>query len=166
LPTLLEGKRAVHGHFRASKYRGIQANFRCAVIREPIARLVSHYYFWQTMPRGTHRLHLEMLDGQLDLEEFAKLPSIRHFYTQNYFSGVSLEEFSFIGIFEEMPRAMAAIDQALGCTIDLGFENRNESPVYRQEMENLQSDAPRLRRLKNLLADDIQFYEACRTRWG
>ena len=165
LPTMLLGKRAVHGHFHPRKYQSVKIGFRTAIIREPIARLLSHYYYWKTSPREGHHLHDYFLAHNLDLESFARLPFIRYFYTRVYFGGMQLDDFDFIGTLEAMPKTLATIAKAIGQPLELGVEKKGDSPEYRQRFAQFSADSTLHARLADLLADDIRFYDSVRNRW-
>lgn len=166
LPQHLLGKRAVHGHFHHRKYKAITSKYRTAVIREPVTRLLSHYFYWQSMPRGSNTLHRYVLDNQLSLDDFARLPMVRYFYTRVYFCETVPGDFDFIGAFEVLPKAIATIGQGIGRAIDLEFENRNESALYHETLADLQNNKARFHNLARLLEQDIRFYEDCRSKWG
>lgn len=165
LPTQLQGKRAVHGHFHAKKYQGLKIGFRTAIIREPVARLVSHYYYWKIHHRADHQLHNYFLDQHLDLEDFARLPFVRYFYTRVFFGGLKLDDFDYVGTLEAMPGAVAAIARGIGHPLELAIENQRGTPEYRQELAQLGNDSALRGRLAALLADDIRFYDSVRSRW-
>lgn len=74
----------VHGHFNLRKYDGVRA-LRATFLREPIDRLISHYYYWQNTPPNGHTLHQYVLTQALSLIEFARLPMIRSFYAGVFF---------------------------------------------------------------------------------
>ncbi len=136
------------------------------MVSEPVARLVSHYYYWKIAPRHGHSLHDYFLDQELDLEYFARLPLIRHFYTRVFFGGLKLDDFNYVGTVEAMPRAVGAIAQGIGHSLTLGTENQGESPAYRQEVARLDADSALRHRLAALLADDVRFYDSVRERWA
>ena len=165
LPALLRGKRAVHGHFHPKKYQPLRATFRMAIIREPIARLVSHYHYWKTSPRHGHCLHDYFLERDLDLEAFARLPLIRRFYTGVFFAGMTLNDFDFIGQQEDLSKAVARLAQSIGRPLQLGVEKKRDTPEYNRAIAEIGYDSALRDRLASLLADDIRFYDSVRHRW-
>ncbi len=166
LPALLAGKRAVHGHFHPRKYRSVQCSFRTAVIREPVARLISHYFYWQTMPPEPHSLHQDFLRQRPSLEEFAQVPFLRHFYTHVFFGGMKLADFDYIGTLENMPAAVAAIGRGIGHPLELVKENQGANPEYQGGLARIRGDAALWNKLAALLEDDVRFYEDARNRWS
>jgi len=166
LPLVLRGRRAVHGHFHPRKYQPANAGFRTAIIREPLARLLSHYHFWRRLSPGPHQLHRYFLEQNLDLEGFARLPFIRHFYTRVFFGGVDFADFDYIGTLETMPATAAAIGRGIGRLLDIGVENKADASDYPEAAREIEGDSSLRQRLAGLLADDIRFYENVRARWS
>ena len=166
LPGLLHGKRAVHGHFQLAKYQPVRAAFRTAIIREPLSRLVSHFYYWKNSPRERHSLHDYFLDQQLDLESFARLPFIRYFYTRVFFAGLNATDFDYIGTVENMPAALAMISRNLSRPLSVGVEKKRTGAEYQEGLAQLEGDSALRGRLATLLAEDIRFYDSVRNRWA
>ena len=64
------GKRAIHGHFWAGKYDRQAPNAkRITWLRNPIKRLISHYFFWLSTPELPHSLHKHVIQNKLSLLE-------------------------------------------------------------------------------------------------
>lgn len=94
----------IHGHFLAVKYLLLASRQKLSFVtwlRNPVDRLVSHYYFWNSdiEPINAIPLYHQMINERWSLEQFCLSPRLRNIYTQ-YIFGVPLEAFSFIGITE------------------------------------------------------------------
>ena len=94
----------VHGHFLPLKY--LLLGTRCELtfvtwMREPVARLLSHYYYWQASydPATAAPHHRQVIEQGWTLEQFCLSEQFRNIYTQ-YLWGFPLENFDFIGITE------------------------------------------------------------------
>jgi len=166
LPGLLLGKRAVHGHFHPRKYQPLEVGFRTAIIREPVARMISHYFYWKTLPPQPHQLYKYFVEQDLTIEEFARLPFIRYFYTRVFFGGMNLSDFDFIGTLESLPHALAVIGKNIGHPLEFATENKGDHPQYQHRLSELLGDSKLQRRLADLFADDIRFYEEVRDLWA
>lgn len=158
----LRGFRVVHGHFHMHKYRGVKARLRIAFLRDPLERLVSHYAFWRNRPAAGHALHEYVLAQDLTLDQFARLPFIRRCFTAVFFRGVDLGELDFIGFHDRAAADMERLSALAGVRLALPMTNPNPDPGYRQMVETLRADGARLGRMRDLLADDIAFYEKAR----
>jgi hypothetical protein len=153
--TLPDTADVVHGHFHVDKYRHLPDSIpRIAFLRHPVERTVSHYHYWMQLPSVGHRLHDYVLERQLDLLAFARLPFIRRFYSGVMFRDTWMERFHFIGHFESIQDDVADLGRLLGRDLKLGIENAGvpRNPV---------GDTTRAELLE-ILREDVAFYQ----RWA
>jgi len=101
-----DGVECVHGHFLPLKYLLLSDVRECRYVtwmREPVARLVSHYHYWQRSydPESdlTSPLHRRVVEEEWSLEKFCLSPELRNVYSQ-YLWGFPVQGFDFIGITE------------------------------------------------------------------
>ncbi|OUD13824.1 sulfotransferase family 2 domain-containing protein [Thioflexithrix psekupsensis] len=101
----------IHGHFLPVKYLLLadtqHINF-VTWMRNPVDRVLSHYYFWKNNPHsGVGKpLRHKMMTENWSLERFCLGPELRNVYGQFLF-GFPLAYFSFIGITEHYQRDFA-----------------------------------------------------------
>ncbi len=100
----LPGIKCVHGHFLPLKYLLLAAKQDLRFItwmRNPVERLLSHYYFWKRTydPQNAPRLHRQVHEENWSLERFCLGPELRNLYEQ-FFWGFPFDLFDFIGITE------------------------------------------------------------------
>ena len=96
----------IHGHFLPVKYLLLGDKLDCQYVtwmREPMARLVSHYHYWFRTydPESdlTSPLHRRVVEEGWSLEAFCLSPELRNVYCQ-YLWGFPIHRFDFIGITE------------------------------------------------------------------
>jgi len=96
----------VHGHFLPLKYLELARTLPCTFVtwlREPVARLVSHYYYWQRaydpVSDLTSPLHRRVIEEGWSLQRFCLAPELRNVYSE-FLWGFPLERLDFIGITE------------------------------------------------------------------
>ena len=101
-----EGIRCIHGHFLPLKYLGLADSLECRFVtwlREPVARLVSHYSYWQRSydpaAAQTSALHRRVIEEGWSLQRFCLAPELQNVYTE-FLWGFPLERLDFIGITE------------------------------------------------------------------
>jgi len=101
-----QGVDCVHGHFLPLKYLQLAETLPCTFVtwlREPVARLVSHYYYWQRSydPASglTSALHRRVIEEKWSLEQFCLAPELRDVYSE-FLWGFPAERLDFIGITE------------------------------------------------------------------
>ncbi|MEJ0049173.1 MAG: sulfotransferase family 2 domain-containing protein [Rhodospirillales bacterium] len=158
----LAGKRAVHGHFNIGKYRNFSARLRITFVREPIDRMISHYFFWKdTRPNG-HSLHEYVFHNDIDIENFARLPLIRRFYTASIFAGVDMKQFDLIGFHDRLSEDFVKLQQLMGTSTAMDVENAGTAGHYHARRHATFADAALMGRLRDLLRDDLAFYEKLR----
>jgi hypothetical protein len=102
----LGGIGCIHGHFLPVKYLLLADRLDCRFVtwmREPVARLVSHFHYWQrsydpvsNLPSPLHR---RVVEEHWSLEQFCQAPELRNVYTE-FLWGFPLQRFDFIGITE------------------------------------------------------------------
>lgn len=100
----IEGVDCVHGHFLPVKYRALgwrQNLIFITWMREPVARLVSHYNYWQASydPDTAAPHHRQVIEQRWSLEAFCLSEKFRNIYAK-YLWHFPLEQFAFIGISE------------------------------------------------------------------
>jgi hypothetical protein len=96
----------VHGHFLAMKYLPLAQALPCTFVtwlREPLARLESHYYYWQRSydPAAglTSSLHRRVVEEGWSLRRFCLAPELRNIYTE-FLWGFPSGRLDFVGITE------------------------------------------------------------------
>lgn len=100
------GVGCVHGHFLPLKYLSLAGQMPCTFVtwlREPVARLVSHYHYWlrayDPASGTTSALHRQVVEENWSLERFCLAPQLRNVYTE-FLWGFPPERLDFIGITE------------------------------------------------------------------
>ena len=159
----LAHKRVVHGHFPARKYAQLACRHRITFLREPVDRLISHYFFWQSLARHGHALHDYFLDHGLGIEDFAALPPIRALYSETFFGGADMRAFDFIGFHEDIGRDLARLAALLGAGLRQTHANRTATAGYPEERRAILENRPLLARLRGILRDDVEFYARIRS---
>jgi len=63
----------IHGHFFLSRYRHIPGLQRGMLFRDPVERLLSHYYYWLKAPDMGHPNCRKLIREGLSVVEFAEM---------------------------------------------------------------------------------------------
>jgi hypothetical protein len=148
----LRGKAVIHGHFHGGKYREIDA-LRITLLRHPVDRLLSHYYFERSQPDGP--IGGLIARERLSVLDFATLPAMRHLYTEVFFTNVDMRSFDVIVGPHTYDADIARIAALLGTRLDVPQEHK---PVSAND-PRLARETETRRQLADILADDIRFYE-------
>ena len=161
-----DGVRAVCGHFHADRYVGHGCPLRFTFLREPVDNLISIYYFWRNFPPSGYPAHERFLRDNPTIFEFATYPELRYLASDAYFGGVDLTAVDFVGFYEQRSTGM----QQLSAMLDLPlrpevYVNRTSS-AFDDERNELKSDSRAMARLREMLADDVAFYERAWERFS
>ncbi len=156
--------RVIHGHFAAGKYRGVFPEARRIVwLREPVARVVSHYHYWRGLPHGGHGLHRRFLEENLTLEEFAALEPMRDCMSRLFLDGMTPSDFDFVGRQECFDEDAARLARLLGwpeSELPASAAVENQGVGSASELAGL--DAATRRRLEELNPLDTALYRNTR----
>jgi hypothetical protein len=159
-PRGLHPFKAVHGHFPIIKYDLLPRAFRIVMLREPVDNLISIFYFWRNLFDSSYRGHAlyELVKEQrLSLLEFAEIPSLRQLMSRSYFGRYDMRRFDIIGDYSRRAEYLAAVSAAIG--IWLVPDRRENVTPLSEERGNVSNDTKLISRLRDLLRDDIMFYE-------
>jgi len=134
------------------------------MLREPVENLISIYYFWQhliSIGQGGHALFEHVKNQRLSLLEVAEIPRMRRLMSSSYFGGYDMRRFDVVGTHDNRTAFVEAVSHLIGVPLSADIRVNVTSPS--QERENVLADAKLIAKLRNLLQDDIRFYEACAT---
>ncbi|MEM1167588.1 MAG: sulfotransferase family 2 domain-containing protein [Cyanobacteria bacterium P01_H01_bin.35] len=154
--------KAIHGHFPASKYQRSPSSIKMITwVRNPVDRLISHYFYWQHLPISERAgaLHRYVIEKKLGLVDFAKLHKMRNHISSNYID-IELNKFYFIGIQEFFEADMIELKNLLGFpNIKMPNQNRNTLPDYQAFKQSSEYDII-YKQLAKINKIDIELYEA------
>lgn len=85
----------VHGHFLMKRYANIPAAHFVCWMRDPIERLLSHYYYWLRAPDPDHPSCQKLVKEGLSVTELAEL--MPNMFTRR-FSPLDIDDFAFVGL--------------------------------------------------------------------
>jgi hypothetical protein len=156
-----EGKRIVHGHFRARRYASTQA-YWITFLRHPVDNLISIYFYWKSLPAPGHHLHGRFLQERPSILDFATYPGIQKLMSDTYFGGFDMYQFDFIGFHDTRDVAIPRLAKALN--LPLIAETHVNKTIESAERQYVEVDAAIRQRLNDLLAEDLAFYERLRHR--
>jgi hypothetical protein len=118
----------VHGHFPARKYHPLltwRTPFYITWVRDPFARAVSNYFYWQSFDPETvpDPLVRTVLSERWSLETFLFHSALRD-YQSLFLRGLPWQRIDFIGVVERFPEDLQRLSRLLGRPLDLFVENK------------------------------------------
>lgn len=154
----LGGVGCVHGHFLPAKYLPLAERNELVFVtwmRDPVARLFSHYRYWRLSYDAEHSLphHKQVIEEGWTLEEFCLSEAFRNIYTQ-YLWNFPLERFAFIGISEHYREDLHAFSRKY-LAADLACHRSNVTHV-RSAADRM--DPALVRRIREFHAADMHLY--------
>ena len=159
----LTGKTVVMGHLWIRKYDPIKSNIRATILREPIERAVSNYFYWLAFPDTKSLVLRYVVDNKLDFLSYARLPIVRNVYTNIFFRDTDMGQFDFIGNYENLKSDWVGSLKWLGVKSPGSFELHNSTrdlnPHYQEKRQEILEDPRQMAKLRDIFAEDIKFYE-------
>jgi len=156
------GVKAIHGHFPASKYKDVLDTVKLvAWIRNPVERLISHYFYWQHIPisKRAGSLHRYVIENRLGLIDFAKIPEIRN-HISNLYMDIDISNFYFIGIQEYFEEDFNQLSDFLKFPrVPLTKKNANPLGAY-QSFKKSPNYQDTMLELASINAQDTELYQA------
>ncbi len=164
--TVINPKIAViHGHFLPSKYHNLFPKAKRIVwLRHPLFRLISEYFFAKTIQDYNNVIHAQLLEKNLSILEFAKIPAMRNFLTR-HLTGMQLQEFDFVGIQEFYNQDLITLKNLMGWskyspTVKNTVKNSNRYQGYQKSLQEIINNDILMNQLAQLNEADLQLYES------
>ncbi|SMO50963.1 sulfotransferase family 2 domain-containing protein [Fodinibius sediminis] len=151
--------KCIHGHFLPYKYDHLYGKKNTVFItwlRDPIERIISHYYFWlRTYETDTPKpLHRRVVEEDWTLRQFAFSEELRNMYSM-FLWNFPVERFDFIGLTEHYEQDVRYFaDRYLGKD-EIAVPQKNRSP---RESKPGFEDEGLIRELKSFHARDYELY--------
>ncbi len=124
-PCLAPHIRCVHGHFLTGKYDHVSPPLRYVVwLRDPVERVLSHYYFWVRNPDHTNSTCRKFLRTDQTIESFLKIRRLRDVQSR-YMNGRAVNDFDFVGVVEDFDRGLALYRKIFGIRQDVEVASLN-----------------------------------------
>lgn len=157
---LLNNYDVIHGHFPIRKYIFLypKVDF-ITFLREPVSRILSAYYYFKDVasknPRSVHNNPNILLVSQnkLSLLEFAARYVMRSIYSI-LISGLTLQEFTMIGITERYQDSIALLNKMYGMQIKVRHERNNDYKRYEDEYRPLLPELYALNKKNTLIYEE------------
>ncbi|MGE5659627.1 MAG: hypothetical protein ACM37W_23780 [Actinomycetota bacterium] len=146
--------RAIVGHFGVDKYYRHFPSAKLIIwLRNPIFRLLSHYFYWLYVAPNYNEAKGQNFQDFIEREELQNI-----FY--KHAGGVKLNEFYFVGIQEFFQEDLVEVSQMLGWSDSKEFlENVNTYPEYKTAVQELLADRRLMNRIAELNWADFELYQ-------
>lgn len=147
----------IHGHFHPGMFDLTADTVLATILRHPVDNLISIYWFWQGLGNGHTGLRNYVVDNELSIVETARLPLLRRLLSETYFGGFDMARFDVIGTHDDRATFFTTLAARIGRRLDPGM-HENETPPASGRAA-MAADPALRRRLEDLLADDVRFFE-------
>lgn len=150
----------IHGHFIFNQVPYNNKNFYITWLRDPVERVISHYYYWKYKPITIlHPIEYKIKYENLSIEDFSNIPCMKN--VQSHFIGDNFESFDFIGITERFSESLKILNSQL--SKQLIYNNIFNKRV--NQSKDLIDNRTRKIILENNI-NDMYIYEKIRARLG
>lgn len=154
----------VCGHLHPSRYAD-QVEMLFTFLRDPVDNLISIYHFWLDFPRSGNAIHNRFLDEKPTIEQFAARYPLKNLMSELYFGAFDMSRFSFIGFHERRNADFAKLSDLLGISLDSGYHVNRTDVVHSSSRKQLAEDRNLMSRLRDILRQDVAFYEEALARF-
>lgn len=150
----------IHGHFTIEQFKIDKQCFLLTWLRNPIDRVISHYFYWKNKPDiNMHPIEKMIKFEGLSLHDFSKIPCMKNL--QTYFMGNDISLFQFVGITEEYEKSIILLQDKLNVNF-----HYNKSKIRRvNKLKNSVSYQDRQIIMENNL-EDIKLYAEAKKKLG
>jgi SAM-dependent methyltransferase len=153
--------KCIHGHFNLRKYDDYEIKFATTCLRDPILRLISHYWYWIGHDNSqSGKIIQELRSGEMSIVDLARHPRISGLYTRSTFENVDMAEFDLIGDIDDFDTYTDRLGRMLGTH----FPKRpalNKNPIadYERKLSEILDDRQTIAAIKDALKEEISFFE-------
>lgn len=161
------------GHARVVKYESIKDATWITLLRDPVDRTLSHYLNWRHTPmellrNSANPLRQLVSEGKLSLLDFARTPKFASFLSKWTFGEIDMNRFSLVIWHDDYAAGIATLSDMIGHDLTTQHKNisASRSEAYEDARERTLADAPLMAELRNILSEDIAFYERVRATHG
>lgn len=161
--SILSNYDFIMGHFMADKYLSCEEIGGCDLIcfvRDPVERVISHYYFWKKgieigLRKEEEFKTIKLLDdirNGMTLIQFARTKEMINFY-KIFFADRDISDFSFIGQTERFDDSINIINSRFGTNFISARELITRKEIYRDEIKSCYDE------IIGLNKDNYKYYE-------
>lgn len=155
----------IHGHLFLSKYHHIPGLQRAMWFRDPVQRLLSHYYYWLRAPDMDHPNCAKLHERGLSVISFAELPELQNVFTR-FLDGEPLKELDWIGLVEDYQESLDLFYAMYAVNRDPGelttHQNKNAARGDKTEygLDKISTEA-----IEKLNAKDMELYALAKLKF-
>jgi hypothetical protein len=165
LKSISEKCKVVHGHFNAQKYSHVFPNAKLITwLRNPITRLISHYFYWMNSPvweksDPAHDLRRSVVESKMKFEEFIEIPDLKNVLSKSL-CGRALDSLYFVGIQEYFHDDLQELGMMLGWgSISSVVFNKNPQPDYETAVQEIVSNSSIVSKAIHENYEDFELYK-------
>jgi len=153
----------IHGHFPVSRYANYNNCEFFTFLRHPVENIVSLYEFYMKNEDPGNPLRVYVRQNKLSVVDMAKLPLLKWLMSKHYFGDFDMRRFLLIGDVTTYEEDIGKLSCLMGKQLNIRYENINRYNSIDfnpgRDYFTLLSDNRICAQLRDILADDIRFYE-------
>jgi len=158
--TIPDNFKAIHGHFRAQKYVEKYPRVKYITwVREPISRIVSHYYYWKRNPDMSNSTCKEMIDNNCSILDFSNMYEIINLQSF-YLHPMNISEYYFVGLTEYYELSIDLFKKVMGIYKDVSIPHENRNSPNKSTIYKLESSVEE--KIRKINSVDINMYNTAK----
>jgi len=160
--AILANKAVIVGHFWIAKYERVAADVRATILRDPITRAISQYFFWPVQ-NSNNTLRQYVVSYRLTFIEFARIPRVNSPHTSIYCRDVDMAQFDYIGTYDKLSQEWTATMAHIGIAPAMPRRELNRTAdlaaEYVARRSEILNDHEMIDQLRDLFVEDFRVHE-------
>ena len=151
---------AIHGHIIMNQLPYQKTNFYLTWLRDPVERVISHYYYWKSKPdNNMHPIEYKIKYENLSLVDFSNIPCMQNI--QSYFIGEDIELFNFVGLMEYYKESIELLGKKLSIDFQYDSNTRHRVNLSKKEVSQIEK-----RIIMENNKKDLEYYNIVKQQMG
>ncbi len=153
-------EKVIHGHIIMNQLSYQKTNFYLTWLRDPVERVISHYYYWKNKPdTNIHPIEYRIKYENLSLVDFSNISCMQNI--QSYFIGEDIELFNFVGLIEYYKESIELLGKKLSVDFQYDSNTRYRVNLNKKEVSQIEK-----RIIMENNKKDLQYYNIVKQQMG
>ena len=153
-------EKVIHGHIIMNQLSYQKTNFYLTWLRDPVERVISHYYYWKNKPdTNIHPIEYRIKYENLSLVDFSNISCMQNI--QSYFIGEDIKLFNFVGLIEYYKESIELLGKKLSIDFQYDSNTRHRVNLNKKEVSQIEK-----RIIMENNKKDLEYYNIVKQQMG